>query len=201
MTEAVGFCLLMLRVHLAHMLGLVYPRMARMCLFTVSPCMVLNFQQMHVTPANAVMRHVWSGRTAKSLWLASVRCCHAGHDHAYARTCPFAMGKCTANTKTHQQPTKYSTSSSVSQGAVSEHVVDVVHIPQAPIYILAGHAGAGFTHSFPNPLPDWVVFGAENRNGYLRVTVSGGRLRVVSVSTDDGQIMDGVEIVRDQQHS
>jgi hypothetical protein len=159
------------------------------------------FTTVLVTPATAVMRHVLSGLTAESLWLACVLCCHAGHDHAYARTCPFAKGKCTGNTKSYQQPTQHSTSSSVSQGAGSEPVVDVVHNPQAPIYILAGHAGAGFTHSFPNPLPDWVVFGAENRNGYLRVTVSGGRLRVVSVSTDDGQIMDGVEIVRDQQHS
>lgn len=73
--------------------------------------------------------------------------------------------------------------------------------PMAPIYILAGHAGAGFTHSFPHPLPEWVVFGAEGRNGYLRVTASARTLRVVSVSTDDGSIMDGVEIVRDWPRS
>jgi hypothetical protein len=43
--EAVGFWLLMLRVHLAHMLELVYPRVARMFLFAVNTCMVLHSQQ------------------------------------------------------------------------------------------------------------------------------------------------------------
>ena len=28
---------------------------------------------------------------------------------------------------------------------------------RAPVYILAGNAGAGFTHGFPNPLPEWVM--------------------------------------------
>jgi hypothetical protein len=75
-------------------------------------------------------------------------------------------------------------------------VVETVYNPGAPIYILAGHAGAGFTHAFPSPLPGWVRYGAQDRNGFVRVTVSGGRLKAVSVSTDDGSIMDGVEIVR-----
>jgi hypothetical protein len=73
--------------------------------------------------------------------------------------------------------------------------------PTAPIYILAGHAGAGFTHAFPDPLPDWVAFGAQDRNGYLRVTVSGSTLTAVSVSTDNGRVMDGVKIVRTQPRS
>lgn len=80
-------------------------------------------------------------------------------------------------------------------------IVQTVHNPGAPIYILAGHAGAGFTHAFPKPLPEWVVYGVQDQNGYLRVTVSGNRLKAVSISTDDGRVMDGVEIVRDRAKS
>jgi hypothetical protein len=75
-------------------------------------------------------------------------------------------------------------------------VVQTVRNPRAPIYILAGHAGAGFTHAFPDPLPEWVEHGAQDANGYLRVTVRGGSLTAVSISTDDGRVMDGVEIVK-----
>lgn len=32
---------------------------------------------------------------------------------------------------------------------------------RAPVYILAGHAGAGFTHGFPAQLPHWVVEGMQ----------------------------------------
>ena len=28
---------------------------------------------------------------------------------------------------------------------------------RAPVYVLAGNAGARFTHGFPNPLPEWVT--------------------------------------------
>ena len=34
---------------------------------------------------------------------------------------------------------------------------------RAPVYILAGNAGAGFTHGFPKSLPDWVVVAFEVR--------------------------------------
>ncbi len=40
--------------------------------------------------------------------------------------------------------------------------------PTAPIYVVTGNAGAGFTHSFPPKLPDWVAFGAQDINGYVR---------------------------------
>ncbi|WIA33189.1 hypothetical protein OEZ86_006336 [Tetradesmus obliquus] len=36
----------------------------------------------------------------------------------------------------------------------------------------------------------------NDQNGYLRVTVSGGRLTLVSLSTDDGHVIDGVQIVK-----
>lgn len=124
----------------------------------------------------------------------------AGHDHAYARTCPYAKGSCAtpaptragADSHSRSSTSKTANKSKSSQGGV----VEKVYNPTAPIYILAGHAGAGFTHQFPNPLPEWVVFGAQDRNGFVRVTVQGGTFRAVSVSTDDGSIMDGVEIVR-----
>jgi hypothetical protein len=88
-----------------------------------------------------------------------------------------------------------------SHKKVSKGVMETIYNPGAPIYILAGHAGAGFTHAFPSRLPNWVRYGVQDRNGYVRVTVSGGRLKAVSVSTDDGSIMDGVEIVRTQSRA
>jgi hypothetical protein len=147
---------------------------------------------------------------------AAVLCCAvldrcAGHDHAYARTCPFAKGRCTSSPQPGMQHQRASASSTIGgDGRVTREsttvaagganskpvVVETVTDPTAPIYILAGHAGAGFTHAFPDPLPDWVVFGAQDRNGYLRVTVCGNTLTAVSVSTDDGRVMDGVKVVR-----
>lgn len=146
----------------------------------------------------------------------AVLCWCAGHDHAYARTCPFAKGRCTSSAQPgmQQQPGGIASSSTIgADGGVSRDataaaaadskrvVVETVTDPTAPIYILAGHAGAGFTHGFPDPLPGWVVFGAQDRNGYLRVTVRGNTLTAVSVSTDDGRVMDGVKVVRTQPSS
>ena len=34
---------------------------------------------------------------------------------------------------------------------------------RAPVYVLAGHAGAGFTHGFPKQLPNWVEVAYEVR--------------------------------------
>uniref|UniRef100_A0A383W7I1 Purple acid phosphatase C-terminal domain-containing protein n=1 Tax=Tetradesmus obliquus TaxID=3088 RepID=A0A383W7I1_TETOB len=131
-----------------------------------------------------------------------------GHEHAYARTCPLYKGKCfaakpdggsssssgkrrgTGSTLTSSSRTG---SSSSSRGST---VLQVLQDPQAPVYVLAGHAGAGFTHAFPAVLPSWVAFGVQDQNGYLRVTVSGGRLTLVSLSTDDGHVIDGVQIVK-----
>ncbi|KAF6260686.1 Metallo-dependent phosphatase-like protein [Scenedesmus sp. NREL 46B-D3] len=72
-----------------------------------------------------------------------------------------------------------------------QHAVDqVLQDPQAPVYVLAGHAGAGFTHAFPAVLPGWVAFGVQDQNGYVRVTVSGNKLTMASISTDDGHVID-----------
>jgi hypothetical protein len=64
------------------------------------------------------------------------------------------------------------------------------------VYVLAGHAGAGFTHAFPDVLPGWVAFGVQDQNGYVRVTVSGEKLTLLSLSADDGHVIDGVQIVK-----
>lgn len=52
------------------------------------------------------------------------------------------------------------------------------HEPGAPVYVLAGHAGAGFTHGFPDQLPEWVASGHQDRNGYLRFTASAEMLKM-----------------------
>lgn len=148
--------------------------------------------------------------TIHDIWVISscVCCCLAGHDHAYARTCPYAKGHCTSSQQAGAQQLASSSNAQSVQSSTAatdktsrRSVVDTVTNPTAPVYILAGHAGAGFTHAFPQPLPDWVMYGAQDKNGYLRVTVKGDILTAVSVSTDDGHIMDGVKIVRTQPSS
>jgi hypothetical protein len=129
-----------------------------------------------------------------------------GHEHAYARTCPYFKGKCIGQTpdsgargsssSSSTLTSRSRTGSSSSSSSKGSSVLQVLLDPQAPVYVLAGHAGAGFTHAFPKVLPGWVVFGVQDQNGYLRVTVSGGKLTMVSVSTDDGHVIDGVQIVK-----
>jgi hypothetical protein len=133
-----------------------------------------------------------------------------GHEHAYARTCPLYKGQCigqpedSSNSIIHSSRSRHSgstlTSSSTRTGSSSSskgsHVLQVLQDPQAPVYVLAGHAGAGFTHAFPDVLPGWVAFGVQDQNGYVRVTVSGGKLTLLSISPDDGHVIDGVQIVK-----
>jgi hypothetical protein len=133
-----------------------------------------------------------------------------GHEHAYARTCPLYKGKCVgqkqpdgSSSSSAKKPrvagstlTSSSHTGSSSSKGLGSPVLQVLQDPQAPVYILAGHAGAGFTHAFPSVLPGWVAFGVQDQNGYVRVTVSGGKLTLVSVSTDDGHVIDGVQIVK-----
>jgi hypothetical protein len=135
-----------------------------------------------------------------------------GHEHAYARTCPLHKGRCigqpedSSNSGSDSSRSRHSSSTliSSSRGAGSSsnsssrgsHVLQVLQDPQAPVYVLAGHAGAGFTHAFPEVLPGWVAFGVQDQNGYVRATVSGGKLTLLSISTDDGRVIDGVQIVR-----
>eukprot|EP00983_Pelagomonas_calceolata_P003614 118201-Pelagomonas_calceolata.AAC.1 len=38
-----------------------------------------------------------------------------------------------------------------------------------------------FTHGFPHPLPSWVAYGAENVNGYLRVSATRDALKVEAI--------------------
>lgn len=46
--------------------------------------------------------------------------------------------------------------------------------PDAPIYVLTGNAGAGFTHSFPTPanVPSWVAAGWQVRHCYCHGAAS-----------------------------
>mmetsp|Transcript_26631 Transcript_26631/g.79134 ORF Transcript_26631/g.79134 Transcript_26631/m.79134 type:complete len:204 (+) Transcript_26631:1907-2518(+) len=67
---------------------------------------------------------------------------------------------------------------------------------RAPVYVLAGHAGAGFTHGFPAKLPEWVRAAQQDRNGYLRFTANFSTLSMEAVSTDDGSIMDAFQLTR-----
>lgn len=131
-----------------------------------------------------------------------------GHDHAYARMCPLYKGKCIHGRQASSPETGAEdglTAGDAAAGSTSMPVspqlqqITAKVDPGAPIYVLAGHAGAGFTHAFPKPLPSWVEFGVQDQNGYLRVTVSGNVLAMVSVSTDGGHIMDGVKIIKTRQ--
>ncbi|KAF8067344.1 PAP1 [Scenedesmus sp. PABB004] len=108
-----------------------------------------------------------------------------GHDHAYARTCPWRRGACVGGA-----------AAAAAAPPAAGGGLPVLAAGAAPVYVLAGHAGAGFTHAFPDPLPPWVAAGLQDRNGYLRVRVTGDRLTLVTVSTDDGAVMDGVTLIR-----
>jgi hypothetical protein len=66
--------------------------------------------------------------------------------------------------------------------------------------VLAGNAGAGFTHNFPRApgggyaFPPWIKYGAQDVNGYVRVTADAGGMLVEAVGTDDGAVFDSVRI-------
>lgn len=93
-----------------------------------------------------------------------------GHQHAYARTCPMYRGKCVD---------------------ASQHGI---------VHVMAGHAGAGFTHNFPSKddgsfdFEDWVMYGVQDQNGYVRVTTDRDTMLVETISTDDGKVFDSAMI-------
>ncbi|GAX76191.1 hypothetical protein CEUSTIGMA_g3635.t1 [Chlamydomonas eustigma] len=93
----------------------------------------------------------------------------AGHEHAYARTCMFYNYTCV--NATNPAPNGSTT---------------------APVYMLAGNAGASFTHGFPVPLPNWVENGFQFKNGYLRFEANYTHLVMQSVSDDTGLVNDNV---------
>lgn len=64
------------------------------------------------------------------------------------------------------------------------------------MYLLAGHAGAGFTHGFPKVLPEWVEAAYQERNGYLRFEATFTTLTMEAVSSDDGSVMDSMTLRR-----
>ncbi|KAI8476656.1 MAG: Metallo-dependent phosphatase-like protein [Monoraphidium minutum] len=61
-------------------------------------------------------------------------------------------------------------------------------------HIMAGNAGAGFTHNFPAKLEPWVMFGVQDKNGYVRLTAGADVLLAEAVGTDDGRVFDRVRI-------
>jgi hypothetical protein len=52
-----------------------------------------------------------------------------------------------------------------------------------------------FTHGFPDPLPDWVRAGYQDVNGYLRFIVTANTLRMESVRSSDGEVIDAMTLV------
>jgi hypothetical protein len=70
--------------------------------------------------------------------------------------------------------------------------------PGAPVHVMAGNAGAGFTNNFPRgaggayALEGWVDYCAQFVNGYVRVATRGedGTMLVEAVGTDDGRVFD-----------
>lgn len=70
------------------------------------------------------------------------------------------------------------------------------------VHILAGNAGAGFTHNFPRradgrggyDLEPWVVAAAQDVNGYVRVAATAAEMRIEAVRSDDGAVFDAVTL-------
>ncbi len=103
-----------------------------------------------------------------------------GHEHAYARSCPmFPAGTCAA---------AQDNNGTTGGDATSPY--------GGPVYILAGHAGARATNVFPHPLPSWVAFGVEAVPGYVRGSATLTTLRLESIRSADGGLMDAVELRR-----
>ncbi|GAX76824.1 hypothetical protein CEUSTIGMA_g4270.t1 [Chlamydomonas eustigma] len=99
-----------------------------------------------------------------------------GHEHAYARSCMLYKGQC------------------LDEGPEGQRLQNSGW--RAPVYLLAGHAGAGFTHGFPSALPEWVKAGYQERNGYLRFEADFNALRMWAISSDDGTVMDEIILTR-----
>ena len=92
-----------------------------------------------------------------------------GHQHAYARTCKLYKGECYDD--------------EMAKGGI-----------KAPVYVLAGNAGASFSHGQPKPLPHWCRSAAEDKNGYLRMTATRSELLMEAVSSEDGSVFDSVRL-------
>jgi len=110
-------------------------------------------------------------RDLEDLFLGSVDLVIQGHQHAYARTCKVYKGNCYE---------------SQEQGI------------KAPMYILAGNAGASFSHGHPKILPKWTKKALEDQNGFLRVTTTRETLLLEAVSSDDGSVFDSLTLKKDE---
>jgi len=94
----------------------------------------------------------------------------AGHHHSYQRSCKLRRSQCVED---------------AADGGYA-----------APVYVVAGHAGAALCNFPPTAEPYWEVLRAEF--GYMRVTASGSSLSVEVVRSSDGSLMDAFHLTKPQ---
>ncbi len=143
-----------------------------------------------------------------------------GHEHAYARTCMLFKGECVGggSIRTVAMTGELKASSGGGDSAMPSEAGrgERWGLSRAPVYVLAGNAGAGFTHGFPEKMPSWAVVAYQvrlitlshltpavflipsgvdqDRNGYLRFEADHRELRMEAVSSDDGSVIDEMRI-------
>jgi hypothetical protein len=125
-----------------------------------------------------------------------------GHEHAYSRSCPWYQGSCLPTETAMAQPLVEAGSSSSSGGCgksggcSSGRLVETYYDAAAPVYILAGNAGAGLTDQFPEPMPPSFKAYTQTTHGYLRLTATRSSLLVEAVASVDGSLFDTVQMVK-----
>jgi hypothetical protein len=150
---------------------------------TVTPWVVVGLHRMVYAPASDRRSLVGDlvveerlQRDLEDLFLGSVDLVIQGHQHAYARTCKVYKGNCYES----------------QEGAGRSQGI------KAPVYVLAGNAGASFSHGHPKILPKWTKKALEDQNGFLRVTTTIGSLLLEAVSSDDGSVFDSLTLKKDE---
>lgn len=107
-----------------------------------------------------------------------------GHHHSLQRTCPILRGVCVS------EPDPIA-GAGTSTGDIPAGRLEQFTNPGAPIHMVVGNGGAGFSHEVIEPRP--AMFRVlEFVHGFSRVVVTGGdrpSLNVTSLSTD-GQVVD-----------
>lgn len=117
-----------------------------------------------------------------------------GHHHSYQRTCPVRGNKCVGPGGV-----------AALRRAALHHALDHVEFqrlaeavrppPGAPIHLVLGHGGAGYSTLIPDPLPG-VFEVVALRHGYLRIEADRSALSVESVEADTGAIIDSFRVFK-----
>lgn len=87
-----------------------------------------------------------------------------GHHHSAQRTCPVVNQTCAASSD------------------------------DAPVHIVTGAAGAGFSTNIEIVKPSWIEFVEDSVHGYIRAKVRGNYLQMDFISGNDRSVLDTVTI-------